>query len=119
MSDNGPPSMAKNSVPFLQVLASDTPPHHQTTHGVMASLKGRSRTMKRLMEKAISSARSLQEALTGLRAQPLGDGLPSPAEILHGRSLVTRKASPGDLTAVHQSLIALQAKYTKSRDKAK
>ena len=54
-----------------------------------------------------------------MRAQPLGDGLPSPAEILHGRSLVTRKASPVDLTTVHQSLIALQAKYTKSHDKAK
>ena len=37
------PLMAKNSVPFLQVLASDTPHHHQTTHRVMASLKGRSR----------------------------------------------------------------------------
>ena len=45
--------------------------------------------------------------------------MPSPAEILHGRSLVTRKASPVDLSAVCQSLIALQAKYTKSHDKAK
>ena len=70
-------------------------------------------------EKANSSGRSHQEALTGLRAQPLGDGLPSPSEILHGRSLVTRKASPVDLTAVRQSLIALQAKYTKSHDKAR
>ena len=75
--------------------------------------------MKRFIEKANSSGRSHQEALTALRAQPLGDGLPSPSEILHGRSLVTRKASPVDLTAVRQSLIALQAKYTKSHDKAK
>ena len=75
--------------------------------------------MKGLIEKANSSGRSHQDALTGLRAQPLGDGLPSPSEILHGRSLVTRKASPVDLTAVRQSLIALQAKYTKSHDKAK
>ena len=75
--------------------------------------------MKRLIEKANSSGRSHQEALTGLRAQPLGDRLPSLAEILHGRSLVTRKASPVDLTVVRQSLIALQAKYTKSHDKAK
>ena len=75
--------------------------------------------MKRLLEKANSSGRSHQEALTSLRAQPLGDGLPSPSEILHRRSLVTRKASPVDLTVVLQSLIALQAKYTKSHDKAK
>ena len=32
---------------------------------------------------------------------------------------MTRKASPVDLTAICQSLIALQAKYTKSHDKAK
>ena len=43
MSDNGPPLMAKNLVPFLQVLVLDTPHHHQTTHGVMASLRDRSR----------------------------------------------------------------------------
>ena len=72
-----------------------------------------------LIEKATSTGRSHQEALTGLRAQPLGDGLPLPAEILHGRSLVTRKATSIDLNSVHQSLIALQAKYTKSHDKAR
>ena len=71
------------------------------------------------MEKASTSGRSHQEALTGLRAQPLGDGLPSPAEILYGRSLVTRKANPVDLTVGCQSLIALQAKYTNNHDKAK
>ena len=71
------------------------------------------------MEKAIGTGRSFQETLTSLRAQSLGDGLPSPAEILHGRSLVTRKATPVDVVAVHQSLIALQAKYTKSYDKAR
>ena len=43
MSNNGPPLMAKNSVPFLQILVSDTTPHHQTTHVVMASLRDRSR----------------------------------------------------------------------------
>ena len=38
MSDNGPPLTAKNSVLILQVLH-----HHQTTHGVRASLRDRSR----------------------------------------------------------------------------
>ena len=71
------------------------------------------------MEKATSTGRSHQEALISLRAQPLGDGLPSSAEILHERSLLTRKANPVDLNSFHQSLIALQAKYTKSHDKAK
>ena len=63
--------------------------------------------------------RSFQEALTSLRAQPLGDGFPSPAEILHERSLVTRKVTPVDVVAVCQSLIALQAKYSKSHDKTR
>ena len=75
--------------------------------------------VKRLTEKATSTGRSFQEALISLRAQPLGDGLPSPAEILHGRSLVTRKATPVDLVAVCQSLIALQVKCTKNHDKAR
>ena len=70
------------------------------------------------MAKATATGRSFQEALTSLRAQPLGDGLPSPAEILHGRSLTTRKAVPVDITAVRDSLIALQAKYIKGHDKA-
>ena len=71
------------------------------------------------MEKANAMGRSLQEALTSLRATPLGDGMPSPAEILHGRSLVPRKATTVDLTAGHLHLITLQAKYIKHYDKAR
>ena len=53
------------------------------------------------MGKATSTGRSFQEGLTGLRAQPLRDSFLSSAEILHGRSLVTRKATPVDVVAVH------------------
>ena len=119
MSDTGPPFNGKEFSSFLTGLGirhTTSSPNYPRSNGF---IERQIQTVKRLMEKAISSGRSLQEALTSLRAQPLGDGLPSPAEILHGRSLVTRKASPVDLTAVHQSLIALQAKYTKSHDKAK
>ena len=70
------------------------------------------------MSQRQATGRSFQEALTSLRAQLLGDGLPSPAEILHGRSLTTRKATPVDIEAVRDSLIALQAKYIKGHDKA-
>ena len=119
MSDNGPPFNGKEFSSFLTGLGirhTTSSPNYTWSNGF---IERQIQTMKRLMEKASSLGRSHQEALTGLRAQSLGDGLPSPAEILHGRSLVTRKASPVDLTAVHQSLIALQAKYTKSHDKAK
>ena len=119
MSDNGPPFNGKEFSSYLTGLGirhTTSSPNYPRSNGF---IEREIQTVKRLLEKANSSGRSHQEALTGLRAQPLGDGLPSPSEILHGRSLVTRKASPVDLTVVHQSLIALQAKYTKSHDKAK
>ena len=119
MSDNGPPFNGKEFSSYLTGLGirhTTSSTNYPRSNGF---IERQIQTVKRLIEKANSSRRSHQEALTGLRAQPLEDGLPSPSEILHGRSLVTRKASPVDLTAVRQSLIALQAKYTKSYDKAK
>ena len=119
MSDNGPPFNGKEFSSYLTGLGirhTTSSPNYPRSNGF---IERQIQTVKRLIEKANSSGRSHQEALTGLRAQPLGDGLPSPSEILHGRSLVTRKANPVDLTAVRQSLIALQAKYTKSHDKAR
>ena len=119
MSDNGPPFNGKEFSSYLTGLGirhTTSSPNYPQSNGF---IERQIQTVKRVIEKANSSGRSHQEALTSLRAQPLGDGLPSPSEILHGRSLVTRKASPVDLTAVCQSLIALQAKYTKSHDKAK
>ena len=119
MSDNGPPFNGKEFSSYLTGLGirhTTSSPNYPRSNGF---IERQIQTVKRLIEKANSSERSHQEALTSLRAQPLGDGLQSPSEILHGRSLVARKASPVDLTAVHQSLIALQAKYTKSHDKAK
>ena len=119
MSDNGPPFNGKEFSSYLTGLGirhTTSSPNYPRSNGF---IERQIQTVKRLIEKVNSSGRSHQEALTGLRAQPLGDGLPSPSEILHGRSLVTRKASQVDLTAVRQSLIALQAKYTKSHDKAK
>ena len=119
MSDNGPPFNGKEFSSYLTGLSirhTTSSPNYPQSNGF---IERQIQTMKRLMEKASSTRRSHQEALSGLRAQPLGDGLPSLVEILHGRSLVTRKASQIDLNTVHQSLIALQAKYTKSHDKAK
>ena len=103
MSDNGPPFNGKEFSSFLIGLGirhTTSSPNYPWSNGF---IEKQIQTIKRLMEKASSTGRSHQEALTGLRAQPLGDGLPLLAEILHGRSLVTRKASPVDLTEVHQS----------------
>ena len=119
MRDNGPLFNGKEFSSFptgLGIRHTTSSPNYPQSNGFM---ERQIQTVKRLMEKAISTGRNFQEALTSLRAQPLGDGWPSPAEILHGRSLVTRKASPVDVVAVCQSLMALQAKYTKSYDKAR
>ena len=94
MSDNGLPLNGKEFSAFLIGLGI-----RQTTSSLNYSqsnsfIERQIKTVKRLVEKAASTGRSFQEALTSLRAQPLGDGLPSPAEILHGRSLITRKTTP-------------------------
>ena len=119
MSHNCPPFNGKEFSSFLTGLGirhTTLSPNYPQSNGF---IERQIQTVKRPMEKAASTGRSIQEALTSLIAQPLGDGLPSPTEILHWRSLVTRKASPVDVVAVRQSLIALQVKYTKSYDKAR
>ena len=119
MSDNGPPFNGKEFSTFLTGLGirhTTSSPNYLQSNGF---IERQIQMLKRLMKKATCTERSFMEALTGLRAQPLGNGLPSPSEILHGWSLVTRKATPVDVVAVRQSLIALQVKYTKSYDKAR
>ena len=119
MSDNGPPFSSKEFNHFLSGLGIKhitSSPNYPQSNGF---IERQIQTVKRLMEKAQATGRSFQEALTGLRAIPISEGMPSPAEILHGRSLVTRKAISVDFNAVHQHLIALQAKYIKQHDKAR
>ena len=119
MSDNGPSFSSKEFNSFLSGLGikhTTSSPNYPQSNGF---IERQIHTVKRLMEKANSIGRSFQEALTGLRAAPITERMPSPAEILHGRSLVTRKAISVDLTAVRQHLIALQAKYIKQHDKGR
>ena len=119
MSDNGPPFSSREFNSFLSGLGikhTTSSPNYSQSNGF---IERQIQTVKRLMEKATSTGRSFQEVLPGLRATPIAEGMPSPAEILHGRSLTTRKAISVDLTAVHQHLIQLQAKYIKQHDKAR
>ena len=119
MSDNGPPFSSREFNSFLSGLGikhTTSSPNYPQSNGF---IERQIQTVKRLMEKATSTGRSFQEALTGLRATSIAEGMPSPAETLHGRSLTTRKAISVDLNAVHQHLIQLQAKYIKQHDKAR
>ena len=95
MSDNGPPFSSKEFNSFLSGLGirhTTSSPNYPQSNGF---IERQVQTVKRLMEKASATGRSFQEAL------------------------VTRKASSVDLTAVRQHLIALQAKYIRSNDKAR
>ena len=88
-SDNGPPFNGKEFNAFLTGLGirhTTSSPNYPESNG----LRDRSRQWK---------------GLPSLRAQPLGDGLNSLAEVLHERSLVTRKATPVDIVAIRQFLI--------------
>ena len=119
MSDNGPPFCSREFNSFLSGLGikhTTSSPNYPQSNGF---IERQIQTVKRLMEKATSTGRSFQEALTGLRATAITEGMPLPAEILHGRNLTTRKAISVDLNAVRQHLIQLQAKYIKQHDKAR
>ena len=51
-----------------------------------------------------SNTRSFQEVLADLRTTRIGAGLPSPAEILHGRNLTTRAQAEIDIKAIRSSV---------------
>ena len=76
ISDNGPPFSGNKFSAFLAGLgirhATSSPNYPQSNGFIERQIP----TVKRLMEKATSTG-SFEEALAGLRAQPLGDGLHS------------------------------------------
>ena len=63
-----------------------------------------------------SNTRSFQEVLADLRTTRIGMGLPSPAEILHGRNLTTRAQAEIDIKAIHSVLQERQLKMTLDHD---
>ena len=63
-----------------------------------------------------SNTQSFQEVLADLRTTPIGTGLPSPAEILHGRNLMTRVQAEIDIKAIRSVLQERQLKMTLDHD---
>ena len=63
-----------------------------------------------------SNTRSFQEVLADLRMTRIGTGLPSPAEILHGRNLTTRVQAEIDIKAICSVLQERQLKMTLDHD---
>ena len=63
-----------------------------------------------------SNTQSFQEVLADLRTTRIGMGLPSPAEILHGRNLTTRAQAEINIKAIHSVLQERQLKMTLDHD---
>ena len=65
-----------------------------------------------------AGTRSFQEVLSELRATKIGNDLPSPAEILHGRSLITGKPVTVDHAKVKAVLVGRQIKDSQQYNKS-
>ena len=63
-----------------------------------------------------SNTWSFQEVLADLRTTRIGTGLPSPAEILHGRNLTTRAQAEIDIKAIRSVLQERQLKMKLDHD---
>ena len=117
VTDNGPPFSSQEFNRFLSKLG--------ITHTTLSPLYPRSngsvermvQTVKTLLSKN-SNTRSFQEVLADLRATPIGTGLPSPAEILHGRNPATKEACHVDYKAIRAVLQDRQLKMKLSHDKS-
>ena len=71
--------------------------------------------VKNMLSKS-SNTRSFQEVLADLRTTRIGTGLPSPAEILHGRNLTTRVQAEIDIKAIRSVLQERQLKMMLDHD---
>ena len=110
-SDNGSPF---NSHEFADYLSSHgikhttSSPHYPQSNGF---IERHIQTVKNLLYKAMDAGtRSFQEVLSELRATNIGNDLPSPAELLHGRSLITGEPVTVDDAKVKAAFIGRQIK---------
>ena len=74
--------------------------------------------VKNMLSKS-SDTRSFQKTLADLRTTCIGMGLPSPAEILHGRNLTTRVQAEINIKAIHSVLQERQLKKTLAHDSSR
>ena len=99
VSDNGPPFQSKEFAKFLSGLGikhTTSSPGYPRSNGF---IERHIQTVKTMLSKS-SNTRSFQEVLADLRTTRIRVGLPSPAEILHGRNLTTRAQAEIDIKAI-------------------
>ena len=117
VSDNGPPFQSKEFAKFLSGLGikhTTSSPGYSRSNGFIVHIQ----TVKNMLSKS-SNTRSFQEVLADLRTTRIGTGLPSPAEILHGRNLMTRAQAEIDIKAIHSVLQARQLKMMLDHDSSR
>ena len=106
-----PHSTAKNLQTISQrhgVKHTTSSPHYPQSNGF---IERQIQTIKNLPYKALDAGtRSFQDILAELRSSKIGTDLPSPAEILHGRSLITGEPVTVDHSSVKAALVSRQIK---------
>ena len=108
VSDNGPLFQSKEFAKFLSGLGikhTTSSPGYPRSNGF---IERHIQTVKNMLSKS-SNTRSFQEVLADLRTTCIRMGLPSPAEILHGRNLTTR-AQAEIWGTTHKELLSHQTK---------
>ena len=115
VSDNGPPFQSKEFAKFLSSLGikhTTSSPGYPRSNGF---IERHIQTVKNMLSKS-SNTWSFQEVLADLRTTRIGTGLPSPAEILHGRNLTTRAQAEIDIKAICSVLQERQLKMMLGHD---
>ena len=111
ISDNGLPFNSQEFADFLSshsVRHTTSSPNYPQSNGF---IECQIQTVKNLLYKAVDAGTwSFQEVLSELRSTKIGHGLPSPAEILHGRSLITGAPVTVDHASVKAVLVNRQIK---------
>ena len=115
VSDNRPPFQSKEFAKFLSGLGikhTTSSPGYPCSNGF---IEWHIQMVKNMLSKS-SNTRSFQEVLADLRTTRIGMGLPSPAEILHGRNLTTRAQAEIDIKAIRYVLQQRQLKMMLDHD---
>ena len=118
VSDKGPPFQSKEFAKFLSSLGikhTTSSPGYPNSNGF---IERHIQTVKNLLSKS-SNTQSFQEVLADLRTTRIGTGLPSPAEILHGRNLTTRAQAEIDIKAIRSVLQERQLKMMLDHDSSR
>ena len=119
ISDNGSPF---NSQEFADYLSSHSVKHTTSSLCYPQSngfIERHIQTVKNLLYKVMDAGtRSFQEVLSELRATKIGNHLPFPVEILHGRSLITGEPVTVDHAKVKAVLVGRQIKDSQQYNKS-